>query len=633
MGVCEGSVLGRVHVHTHTHVHMCTLAYTQGGHTCARTHMHTSACASVEFEVTTKDATAREHFILGLKCLHSFWYDLATEQFSKSRALDPSLLMSSWGVAMSVGKLPLWNSEDLEAGADAIAGAATESDRLTSRERRYIRAATRLFEVGKGRMERERSYAEEMRALSRDYPDDADAAAFLALALLSLASNPRLSSQEAESVTKEAYEVIEEAYARWPEHPGVLHYMMHAYDVPERETALLGVRAAEAYPKVAVSSSHALHMPVRYTITLGEPHLPEAWRLGRLASQQRAQRRRQRPILHGCSVPNTLVRLWYNNKNLIIINNNNNDMSTFVNVLSLVVGNVYHSLEYLQHDYHQLGSTTPRDLREYDRYAYRMWARQVIATGDYSPLASSPLPSLLNSPTEPDFYLSEAGLLYASALARLLDKRRPCWPLPTASSSPTTSTLPFSEEEYEGRFEGGRGGGPGSVLVREVGEIEGRMRVIGGVLREAGLSYQAGAVEVMQLGIEAVAAHLLGRDTQSLRRRLSSTQAGMKVVPDSPTLLFADGHALAGDIALAEGLAEEARGSYLKASELLTNDAASMLGIARASAMLKDKTVAREWYERVANQWARGDTDFTIYQEVQAAVEGQTQGNGCFNFA
>jgi hypothetical protein len=56
-------------------------------------------------------------------------------------------------------------------------------------------------------------------------------------------------------------------YSRHPDHPGVLHYLIHAYDDPEH--AQLGLKAARAYAKAAAAVPHALHMPSHIFTRLG----------------------------------------------------------------------------------------------------------------------------------------------------------------------------------------------------------------------------------------------------------------------------------------------------------------------------------------------------------------------------
>jgi tetratricopeptide (TPR) repeat protein len=65
----------------------------------------------------------------------------------------------------------------------------------------------------------------------------------------------------------EAAAMAEEVFRNDPQHPGAAHYLIHAYDDPQ--LAPLGLRAAEAYAKIAPASEHAIHMPSHIFLQLG----------------------------------------------------------------------------------------------------------------------------------------------------------------------------------------------------------------------------------------------------------------------------------------------------------------------------------------------------------------------------
>ncbi|HEX5758866.1 MAG TPA: hypothetical protein VF121_06690, partial [Thermoanaerobaculia bacterium] len=60
---------------------------------------------------------------------------------------------------------------------------------------------------------------------------------------------------------------LEELFDQRPDHPGVVHYLIHAYDDPTH--APLGLRAARVYARVAPAAHHALHMPSHIFVQLG----------------------------------------------------------------------------------------------------------------------------------------------------------------------------------------------------------------------------------------------------------------------------------------------------------------------------------------------------------------------------
>jgi tetratricopeptide (TPR) repeat protein len=101
-----------------------------------------------------------------------------------------------------------------------------------------------------------------MGRLHERFPDDDEAAAFYALALLGACQGERDFP-----TYMRAAAVAEEVFARNPRHPGALHYLIHAYDEPVHGP--LGLRAARLYAEVAPSAPHALHMPSHIFLALG----------------------------------------------------------------------------------------------------------------------------------------------------------------------------------------------------------------------------------------------------------------------------------------------------------------------------------------------------------------------------
>ncbi|MFL6260148.1 MAG: hypothetical protein ACJ76Y_10595 [Thermoanaerobaculia bacterium] len=229
---------------------------------------------------------AQEPFLRGLALLHNFEYSDAAEQFRKAQAADPDFAMAYWGEAMTYTH-PIWMQQDLAAARAVLArlGANPEA-RLakakTERERDYLRAIEGLYGDG-GKEERDFRYADAMAALHQRYPDDVDATAFYALALLGTAHQGRDFAIYMRSAA-----LLEEVFPTHQHHPGVLHYLIHSYDDPIH--APLGVRAARLYGNVAPNAGHALHMTSHIFVALGlwDDVIAANERAMRVVDQQRA---------------------------------------------------------------------------------------------------------------------------------------------------------------------------------------------------------------------------------------------------------------------------------------------------------------------------------------------------------
>jgi tetratricopeptide (TPR) repeat protein len=219
----------------------------------------------IEFP-TSAGAEAQEHFLRGVLWLHSFEYPDARAAFRRAREAEPGFALAAWGEAMTHNH-PIWVQVDVEAGREALETLGkTREERLAAapaeRERAYLAAIEELYFGAGDKEERDRAYAEAMGRLHRRWPDDREAAAFYALALLGSRQGERDFA-----VYMRAAAVVEEVYLVNPDHPGALHYLIHAYD--EAVHAPLGLRAARRYAEVASAAPHALHMPSHIFLALG----------------------------------------------------------------------------------------------------------------------------------------------------------------------------------------------------------------------------------------------------------------------------------------------------------------------------------------------------------------------------
>ncbi len=218
----------------------------------------------VEFPNSGEPA-AQPAFLRGILLLHSFEYPDAAEAFREAQRIDPGFALAYWGEAMTYNH-PIWQQQDREAALAALrrlgpTPAAREAKARTEREKDYLRALEVLYGDGEKRS-RDFAYADAMRRLREKYPDDHEAAAFYALALLGTAHEGRDIP-----IYMRAAAVVEEVFRDNPQHPGAAHYMIHSYDDPVH--APLGLRAARAYSKIAPAASHAQHMTSHIFIALG----------------------------------------------------------------------------------------------------------------------------------------------------------------------------------------------------------------------------------------------------------------------------------------------------------------------------------------------------------------------------
>jgi tetratricopeptide (TPR) repeat protein len=220
---------------------------------------------SVDFPLSGSTAV-NQTFRQGLLLLHSFEYDEAEKVFATLIHDHPDCAMAYWGVAMSSFH-PLWappSAAELTKGAKALELARSIPGK-SQKEADYIEALTAFYRDWASVEHRTRClrFEKATETLSRKYPTDKEAASFYALALTA-AADP---TDTAFAKQKKAGALLMALYPGNPNHPGVVHYLIHAYDAPE--LAALALPAARHYAAVAPSSAHALHMPSHIFTRLG----------------------------------------------------------------------------------------------------------------------------------------------------------------------------------------------------------------------------------------------------------------------------------------------------------------------------------------------------------------------------
>jgi hypothetical protein len=209
--------------------------------------------------VTTCAPALRQDFNRGVALLHSFGFAQAIAAFDAVIAKDPTCAIAHWGVALSRWGNPfagLRSPQQIELGRAAIQRAQT-TGKPSPRERAYIDAAATLFTSGDAATQRARTlaYEQAMERLVQQFPGDMEARIFYALA----ANQTALASDKKYSQQMKAAAILEPLFKEHPKHPGLAHYIIHAYDHPPLADKALA--AARVYASLAPAAPHALHMP------------------------------------------------------------------------------------------------------------------------------------------------------------------------------------------------------------------------------------------------------------------------------------------------------------------------------------------------------------------------------------
>jgi tetratricopeptide (TPR) repeat protein len=238
-------------------------SFAQGQH-----HESEQKLGTVHLATSCQRAT-RNEFDRAVALLHSFQFSRAIDGFNRVLAKDADCAIAYWGIALSdwgnpfapgaIGKNLLQLGRE-SAQRGNMLGAKTE------RERAYLAAVSELYKDFENTPQPARlvAYRNAMAEVAARYPEDSEAQIFFALALAAAAD--RTDKTYADQLKAGA--ILEKLFKEQPTHPGLAHYIMHAYDVP----ALAGraLIAAQRYSQIAPDAPHALHMPSHTFTRLGE---------------------------------------------------------------------------------------------------------------------------------------------------------------------------------------------------------------------------------------------------------------------------------------------------------------------------------------------------------------------------
>ncbi|MBY0374921.1 MAG: hypothetical protein K2Q23_13065 [Bryobacteraceae bacterium] len=224
----------------------------------------------LDFKITTSNPEAQKFFNQGIAQMHSFWSREAERSFRMAASLDPSAPMPWWGVAMvSVGdfrpqfqidglnlvaaRQPVTNPRAKQAVEKALALSAVPG-KATDLEKMYIAAVAARRNPGSRNAHAD--YVQALRDLIKKYPDQVEAKLYLSLQIMSgfvlPDKTPRVGSMEAVTILRELVK-------SHPDHPGVLHFIIHGWEGSTfaEEAEFYSHRYAQLAPAIP----HALHMP------------------------------------------------------------------------------------------------------------------------------------------------------------------------------------------------------------------------------------------------------------------------------------------------------------------------------------------------------------------------------------
>jgi tetratricopeptide (TPR) repeat protein len=224
--------------------------------------------------ITTTSEEAQQYFDQGLRLIYAFNHEEAIRSFEEAARRDPSAAMAYWGLGLALGP-------NINASMDkrnerrvfyAVQQARAHRARVSAAERGYIEALSKRYSLkGRGRAAQGKAYADAMRSLWREFPEDPDAGVLFAEALMDHRPWDLWTADgQPQPGTEEILSTLESILDRYPEHPGACHYYIHAVEsssAPER-----ALPCAERLPGLMPGAGHLVHMPAHTYIRLGKDH-------------------------------------------------------------------------------------------------------------------------------------------------------------------------------------------------------------------------------------------------------------------------------------------------------------------------------------------------------------------------
>ena len=270
---------------------------------------------SHQHKVTTSSKQAQRYFNQGLTLCFAFNHKEAIRSFRSAAQLDPSCAMAWWGVAYAYGphvNKPMSADENAEAWKALQQMIALQAN-ASPKERAYINALSKRYEekFTEDHSALDKAYAAGMRELVKQFPDDLDAQAMFAEALMdTMPWDYWAKDRSPKPETEEAIAALRFVLARNPDHPGATHFYIHA--VEAGPTPELGIPSADRLGRFAPQAGHLVHMPSHIYLRVGQYH-------DATVANERAVKADQSYLRHckaqgfypGAYYPHNLHFLWY----------------------------------------------------------------------------------------------------------------------------------------------------------------------------------------------------------------------------------------------------------------------------------------------------------------------------------
>ncbi|MEO5823962.1 MAG: hypothetical protein ABIT71_25935 [Vicinamibacteraceae bacterium] len=214
------------------------------------------------FPVSTKNPDAQRFMNQGLNLAFAFNHAEARRAFREAARLDPTLAMAYWGQALVLGPNinAMMEPNDEPHADELIKKALALASTASPREQALIKALdARYSGKAEHRDANNQAYADAMRAVHTQFPDDLDIATFYVESMMDLRPwGYWMRDGRPHAGTAEIVALTEDVIRRSPKHPGALHMYIHLMESVAAEKA---ETAADALQPLMPDAGHMVHMP------------------------------------------------------------------------------------------------------------------------------------------------------------------------------------------------------------------------------------------------------------------------------------------------------------------------------------------------------------------------------------
>ena len=225
--------------------------------------------------ISSNSEQAQRYFDQGLRLVYAFNHEEAIRSFEEAAKQDPQAAMPYWGIALALGPNinAAMNKEAEGRAKEAIKQARARLGQVGAAEQAYIEALTKRYVSTKRatRASLDKAYADAMRTVWRNYPNDPDAGVLFAEAMMDLRPWDFWTGEgKPKPGTDEIVSTLEAVIEQHPDHPGACHYYIHAVEASRRPERALA--CADRLPGLMPGAGHLVHMPAHIYARVGKYH-------------------------------------------------------------------------------------------------------------------------------------------------------------------------------------------------------------------------------------------------------------------------------------------------------------------------------------------------------------------------